>query len=283
MADRKQTIINKAKELALLDRECIELNYERKTARGSEEIVEYLSELMTICSQAFHLKNEIQLLLIDTSNINIHDNELETLIRKIRNDEKIYSVSQYEVMASTFNKGLDDTDEQFDIDTRDYILHHPEAFTDFHGEIDYVAYFVGSMKVGTLISRRRIPDASQAYFNEIRESFAFGLYRASTALCRVMLESVYFETLNRRDYFTPDNSKVIKLDLAKDDRLFRLIKDAYAMKITDYDTKEDAFFVKNHSNTMVLHPKNKKHHISENIAFEVISKTINVVEILYEK
>ena len=162
MADIKQTIIEKAKELARLDQECVEYDYETTIPRNRDEFRDYFRVLIRLCAPAFTLKNEIQLLL--------------------------------------------------------------------------------------------------------RE-----------------LESVFFETLKRRDYLTPNQSKVIKIDLAKEDRLFRMIKDAYKMKIIDYGTNEDAFFVKNKSNTMVLHAKDEKYEITENIAFEVIRKTVHVVERLYEQ
>ena len=283
MADARNTIIEKAKELATLDQECIEFSYELKKPQGDDEFENYFLELTTICVRAFDLKNEIQLLLHEATNLSVHDPELEKLLRKIRDDEKLYSVSQYERLASFINKGTEKGGDKLDVDSSDFILSHPEAFQDFHGEVDYVSYFTRSMKVGALISRRKIPEVGLAYFREIKDSFGFGLYRSSIALCRAMLETVYFDTLKRRDYLSPNNSKIVKIDLAKEDRLFRMIKDAYKMQLIDYGTKEEAFDVKNKSNTMVLHAKDQQQDITEALTFEIIGKTINVVERLYEK
>ncbi len=97
------------------------------------------------------------------------------------------------------------------------------------------------------------------------------------------METAFFETLKRKGYVSPGQSKVVKIDIATESRLFRLIKDAFKMGIIDYDTKEDAFFVKDRSNTMVLHAKDEEHAITEDLAFEVIKKTVHVVEQLYEK
>lgn len=283
MAHPSREIIKKAKELARLDRECKALSYEARKPHSDEEFVEFFSELMSICARAFELKNEIQLLLSGVGNFTIHDPEIEKLIRHIRDDRELYSVSQYLRIASMFNKSADDIHSAWDVDARDFILNHPDAFSDFLGEVDDVSYFTRAMRVGTVISRRRIPDVGLALFGEIRDSFAFGLYRSSIALCRALLETAFFETLKRKGYFDPGQSKVVKIDISKEDTLFRLIKDAFKLRITDYDTKEDALFVKNQSNTMVLHAKDQEYEITEDRAFDVIRKTVQVVEQLYER
>jgi hypothetical protein len=281
MHDVTQRIIEKCRELDRIDRECIELSYESSKPQNEEQFIDYLSELMGISARAFELKNEIQMFLREADNLTIHDANLADLIRKIRNDEKFYSITQYERIASFFNTKVDEPSDAWDIDSHDFILQHPEAFQGFHGEVDYVEYFTRSMKVGGLIAQRRVPDSALAYFREIRDSFSFGLHRSAIALCRAMLESVFFDALKRRSYLTAGGSKVVKIDLAKEDRLFRMIKDAHSMRIIDYDTKEDAFFVKNQANAIVLHAKDSKPEITEEVAFDVIQRTIRVIERLY--
>lgn len=283
MANSSQDIITKAMELSRLDRECKEYSYETRKPRNEEEFVEYISELMGICARAFKLKNEVQLLLAEVSNLTIHDPEIEKLLRDVRGDKEMYSISQYKRYATLFNRDTDDINEMWEADAKDFILNHQEALDQFHCEVDYVSYFAGTMKIGTLISRRNVPEPGLAYFREIRESFAFGLFRSSIALCRALLETAFFETLKRNGYFKPGQSNVVKIDLARDDNLFRLIKEAFKLRLIDYDTKEDAFFVKNRSNTMVLHPKDEEHEITEDLAFDVIGKTVQIVEQLYEK
>ena len=86
---------------------------------ASDEITEYLSEAMRICGRAYELKNEIQLLLLQVPNLNVHDPELENLIRDIRDDKKFLSVSQYESMASFFNERRDDPNESWEVDAQD--------------------------------------------------------------------------------------------------------------------------------------------------------------------
>ncbi len=283
MQNNKQTIIAKAKDLLRLDRECIELSYEMKKPTSNEGLKEYLSELMTICSRAFETKNQIQQLLRDAPSISIQDEETLGLIRDIRDDKELYSVSQYVRVASFFNRGTDNEDDLWDLDANDFVRNDPDALQDFHTSIDHISYIVGTMRVGALISRRQIPESGIAYFNEIRESFAFGLYRSAIALCRAMLEATFFDTLKRRGYVKKGQSKVIKLDIAKEDTLFRLIKDAHKMGVIDYDSKEDAFFVKNQTNTMVLHAKDTPYEISEDLAFDIIRRTIGIVERLYHQ
>lgn len=276
-------VIEKATELARLDRECKEFSYEAPKPQSDEEFVGFLSQLIAICARAFELKNEVRLLLSELSNLNIHDPEIEKIVRDIRDDKKLYSITQYERLAYIFNKETDDFHEKWEIDAGDFILSRPDALGDFHGMVDYVSYLTGVMRVGTLVSRRKISKAGLASFREIRESFAFGLYLSSIALCRALLETAFFETLKRKGYVSPEQSKVVKIDIATESRLFRLIKDAFKMRLIDYDTKEDAFFVKDRSNTMVLHAKDEEHAITEDLAFEVIKKTVHVVEQLYEK
>ena len=65
------------------------------------------------------------------------------------------------------------------------------------------------------------------------------------------METAFFETLKRKGYVSPEQSKVVKIDIATESRLFRLIKDAFKMRLIAYETKEEAFFVKDRSNTMV--------------------------------
>jgi hypothetical protein len=279
----KQDIINKVRKLDQLDHDCKEFSYEAKTPRNNEEFIEFIQEIMGICGKAFDLQNEIQLLLGEVSNINIQDKDVEKVLRNIRDGKDSYPVRQYKKIASSFNQSIDDVSDKFEIDAFDFVVNNPDTYSNFHEEVDYVAYFTRSMSVGALISRRQIPETSRSHFQEIREAYSFGLFRSSIAICRTLLEVAFFESLSRVGYFKKNQSKVVKIDLAKEDKLFRLIKEAYQRKLIDYDTKEDAFFIKNEANVTVLHVKDSKPIISEESTYEIIKKTIGVVEQLYNK
>ena len=67
MARISGEIIEKATELARLDRECIEISYEAPKPQNDEEFVEFVSQLIAICARAFELKNEVRLLLSELS------------------------------------------------------------------------------------------------------------------------------------------------------------------------------------------------------------------------
>ena len=62
-------LIQKAKEFGQLDRECIELYHERVKPASSEELTEYLSELMALCDQGFSLWNDIKIGLGEVANV----------------------------------------------------------------------------------------------------------------------------------------------------------------------------------------------------------------------
>jgi len=63
-----------------------------------------------------------------------------------------------------------------------------------------------------------------SYFNELKESYAFGQYKASTALCRSLLEIALYEKLKARGVFKNKNPKVTNIDVTKEDNLCRYIK-----------------------------------------------------------
>ena len=66
-----------------LDRECVELSYERGAPRNDVEMVQYLTELMTVCEEGSSLWGEIKVTLGQESTVGVNDPGIAKAIRKI--------------------------------------------------------------------------------------------------------------------------------------------------------------------------------------------------------
>ena len=66
---------------------------------------------------------------------------------------------------------------------------------------DITSYYLAQITIGPIISSFKIPSYLLSYFNEIKETYAFGKYRASVALCRALLEMALYRKLKAKGAF----------------------------------------------------------------------------------
>ncbi len=282
MPTYKEIIIEKAKKLIELDRECLELSYERKTPRTADEQWDYLLELFNVCCRAFDSWNVIKLALPEIQNVGIYDAGLEEVVRKVRNDDELYCIRQYKRLVQVFNRDLLDDKDKLQEETFDFVFDQVQSWElVIQDYVDDVSYFARRAKVGTVISRRKISDTAVKYFNEIRESFAFGLFRSAIALCRALLEIAFFETLKRHGLGASQEGKLVSLDIMRDNTLAPIILEAHNLGIIDGKIKQISLDVNRKVNTMILHSKDVQQEINEMRAIEIIRDTVRVVEYLH--
>jgi hypothetical protein len=139
-------------------------------------------------------------------------------------------------------------------------------------------YYLAKIKIGPIISSSKIPDNLGAYFEEVKEAYAFGLYRSCVALSRAILEMSLFDKLKRKGFFK--EQKVVQMQLEKEDKLSRFINEAKWHKILNPENAELAHKVRDAANR-VLHSKERESKPKEKEALEIIFNTIRVIEWLY--
>jgi len=275
-----KSIIGKSKQLLEIDRDCIELLYEAPTPESSNDIKEYLVEMMRQCGNAFVLWNEIRKLLIEVSTVNIHDDSIKELLRKIRNDEQLYSVETYVRIAEDFGKNIEEADA-IDVDTFDLVANNPDTLIEFHSKVDYISYFVRSMRIGALIASRSVPEEISSSFSELRDCFAFGFLRASGAICRMMMETAYYHALQRHSDFFRTGDNVVRIDLRTEDRLFQFIKEAHRLGLVGQKVTQKAHDTRRLVNAGVIHTKGLNPSLSESETIQIIHDTMDVIEAVY--
>jgi len=280
MATREEKILIKARKLDELEKSFLKFTYEEGLP-DKENYKEYLRKAVEISAEAFELKNEILFLYHDITNLTIHDPVALKILDKIRNKEKLHSVSFYEGLAKLVNKDVKNWNERWETSIEDFLASSDEdLFDEFHSWFGIYEYYAAKCKIGPIISSFHIPESMIDYFEEIRETFAFGQYRASIALSRALLEMALFDKLNRKRAFKNRPSKVVSIDVAKEDNLYTYINLAKFHKIIDSERRDLAHSIRQKANA-VLHIKDKASRPSQKETFEIIFETITLIEFLY--
>ena len=143
-----------------------------------------------------------------------------------------------------------------------------------------IDYYYRKLKIGPIVSSSTLPQNILSYFNEIRETYAFGQYRSSIALCRALLEMTLLDKLKKLKVFADRNSNVISIDVAKEDNLFQYIKLAKWKRILDRKMINSAHEIRMISNK-ILHRKDESIKPTEKTAFKIISETVMLIETMY--
>jgi 3-methyladenine DNA glycosylase AlkD len=155
------------------------------------------------------------------------------------------------------NKGIENPWEKYDVSLRDFISDYKfdELFDEFHSWFDLVGYYHAKAKIGPIVSASRISNEQvSTYFDEIKEAYAFGQYRSSIALSRALLEMSLFDKLKRKGAFKQSSNKVVSIDVAKEDSLFKFINQAERFGILNHKMASLAHEVRKSANR-VLHLK----------------------------
>lgn len=279
----EENILNNVRALNKIEKSFIRFTYEAKKPTNEKEFEEFISEAIDQSFEAFNIRNQIVDNLSAVSELRIIDNDIMRTIDKIKQDDKFYSIAFYETIAELLNKDIHDMDEQYAIDIGDYLYKRfNKLFDNFHIWFDIHDYYYKKLKIGTIVSSKKVPNNIVNYFKELKEAYSFSRYIASVALCRAMLEMVLYDRLSRRKIFGKD-SKNITIDVAKEDNLNRYINLAKWNNIMNTKDCDAAHKIRMSANS-ILHPKdnfNKLDQLDEKDTFDIIFQTIQLIEKLY--
>lgn len=282
MDEIEKTILTTARRLEILEKEYLKYSYESKKPENEEELENFLMKSIQLAQEAYTIKNEIKLELSKITDLAVHDPQVIRTIDKIKNNKKFYSISFYENIAEMLNKNIENLNEQFGISTREFLMSekYDELFGDFHTWFDVCSYYSDKMEIGAIISSAIVPRKILPYFNEIRETYAFGQLRASIALCRALLEMVLYDKLDRMGAFKNKATEPPGISPEKEGNLYRYILDAKRRKVLSNDEAYTAHKVKNFCN-QILHLKNENVAPKLSETYRTIVDTISVIESIY--
>lgn len=279
MSSREKRVLQNVRRFEQLEKDFLKFTYETSKPSNGDEIGTFLGEALRIATEAFTVKNEILDDFHDVTELRIHDRHALRLLDSIRHGDKFYSVAFYETMAEMINAGNDNVFVPTSLhDVLELKLH--ELFSDFDSWFDLIGYYFNKIRIGPIISSSKVPDRLLAYFDELRETFAFGQYRSSIVLCRALLEMALYEKLKAKGAFKNKDPKVIQIDVAKEDNLNRYINMAKWEHVMQTGSCDMAHEVRKTANA-VLHAKDSEKALNPKDAMEVIFKTLKIIEHLY--
>lgn len=236
-----------------------------------------IKELLNICISVNELANEISLYCSEQNHIIICDDKVKKILKKIQCED--FESIQF---LKTCNEILSSKDESIVIyESLD------DAIDNSFDDYDYIGEFISIYHprnykrnltyIGSIITSKNFPPEVNRYFNEIKELFALGFELSCVALCRSLIELCLYDKLKSKGYFK--EKKIISIDVAKDDKLHRLINDAKFEGIINTTVKDKANIIRLEANE-VLHPRpNKK---SDFNCDQLIHATMYIIEFLYK-
>jgi len=276
------SILKNAGNLDRLEKEFIKFTYETSSPTNDEELIEYLKKSFEISEKAHVLKNEIRTDLRDVDNIEIYDPKVIEVLDKVQRGGKFYSIAFYEMLAEKWNKIAETQSDKWNISTSDYLFYEKqdEIWDDFHGTYSAIEYYCAKIKIGSIVSSSKVPNNILSYFDELREIFAFGQYRASIALCRTLIEMSLSDKLQKRGAFRKGNQKITNINVAKESSLNRFIFLSKRSGIFSQKLADMAHQIRKQSNE-ILHAKNNALKPDEKLTFGIIFDTVILLEHLY--
>jgi hypothetical protein len=284
MNESEKIILEQTRKLEKLEKEYLKYSYECKKPANKDEVEEYLSKTITIAQEAFIIKNEIQIEFSKITDLTIFDPIVLRTIDKIKNNEMFYSILFYENIAEMLNKNIKNWNDKLDVSIHDYLLSEKsdELFDEFHTWFDVCYYYSNKMRVGAIISSSHIPKKVLPYFEEIRETYAFGQLRSSIALCRALLEMILFDKLNRLKAFATRPQQPTNINPEKEGNLNIYIRLAKIRKIINNNETDIAHSIRIYCNS-ILHLKDEDITPNKSDTFGTIVDTIGLIESIYRR
>ena len=281
MTKTEQRIIDNVHKLEALEKEFKKFNYETATPRNSDESVSFLREIIRIATEAFTTRNKILEDFKDVTELNIQDKQVLGLLDAIRRNDKLYSIAFYENIGGIINADAENQDSKMPTSFEDALYDKfDDLFSDFHSWFDVTSYYLAQTTIGPIISSFKIPSYLLSYFSEIKETYAFGKYRASVALCRALLEMALYRKLKAKKAFRDKDTKVTSINVAREDNLNRYINMAKWEKILSRDSIDLAHQIRKTANG-VLHIKDSEQQLDNKIVVDTIFATLRIIEGLY--
>ena len=277
----EKQILDNVRKLELLEREFKKFNYETATPRNSDESISFLREIIRIAGEAFTTRNKILEDFKDVTELNIQDKQALGLLDSVRRNDKLYSIAFYENVGGIINADAENQENKMPTSIEDILNDKFEdLFSDFHSWFDVTSYYLAQITIGPIISSFKIPSYLLSYFTEIKETYAFGKYRASVALCRALLEMALYRKLKAKGAFRDKDPKVTSINVAREDNLNRYINMAKWEKILSKDSLDLAHQIRKTANS-VLHIKDSEQQLDKKIVVDSIFATLRILEGLY--
>jgi hypothetical protein len=207
-----ELIVEKTRKFTILERDFLKCWYGTGRPSTKEELLDLFKEAVHIAEKAFLTKQEILHYFLKTSEIIVSDAEVQKTLEKIKRDEAFYSIAFYADVAKVLKEDATaKAAPAYDDDVISNLIDRKwdELFEDFHSWFSISDYYSAQMTIGPVISSFEVPSHLMVYFNEIRETFAFGQYRAATALCRALLEKCLYEKLNDVGAFSSETEGTV--------------------------------------------------------------------------
>jgi len=277
----EKQILDNVRKLELLEREFKKFNYETATPRNSDESISFLREIIRIAGEAFTTRNKILEDFKDVTELNIQDKQEQELLDSVRRNDKLYSIAFYENVGGIINADAENQENKMPTSIEDILNDKFEdIFSDFHSWFDVTSYYLAQITIGPIISSFKIPSYLLSYFTEIKETYAFGKYRASVALCRALLEMALYRKLKAKGAFRDKDPKVTGINVAREDNLNRYINMAKWEKVLSKDSLDLAHQIRKTANG-VLHIKDSEKQLNKKIVVDTIFATLRILEGLY--
>ena len=241
-------------------------------------------KIIELITRAVSLMNEIKLALTehDPDSLEIENDNLRNTLRKVREGERIESVEAYETLRE-YLKSKSINEDASELETSDFVENYwNDLFDIYHSRFDINSYFYGKLEVGPIITSSSLPPALKDYFSELREAYAYGLYKACIALCKMILEIGFADCLSKiKEYNNASElNKIAKNKPNFEFGLFENINIASSLKIIPEDLAKKADDVRLIGNKIVhFKATNSKEKLRN--TFEVIKDTITIIEALY--
>jgi len=295
ISPREKLVLQKVRRFEELEKEFLKFTYETCKPRTKDEAIEFILKAVDIACKACTTRNEIFDEIRDLPELRIYDRNALMLLDRLRKGDPFYSISFCENTTKSINIdkkangakyisiNLDKANRAEEVWTsiEDSLTQKfDDFFDDFHTWFNIIGYYVDKTIIGPIISSSKVPDHILAYFNELKEIYAFGQYRSSLVLCRALLEMALYDKLKARGVFKVKNPKVTDINVAKEDNLNRYIDVAKRKHLITRASYEIAHKVRTTANS-VLHAKDTKMQLNAKEVLEAMFDTIRIIENLY--
>ncbi len=277
-------LIEAVRKFEALEKNFLKYTYETEKPLTDESKRQFIEQAFHIAEQAYRVKQEILESFGQISDVRVSDQSVQRVLEKIRTDEQFYSISFYEGMVEILHKDIDN--EEHLPDTGDVITDlidkkWDSLFDDFISRFSINDYYYAKMRIGPIISSFKVPKNLIVYFDEIRETFAFGQYRATIALCRALLEMCLYQKLKAKGAFVDrGTTKVVPIENAKKDSLFKYINMAQRHRLLSQNEAGTAHLIRDNANK-VLHVKEEPIEPREADTIDIILNTMSILQKLY--
>jgi len=281
MTSIERRILDNVRKLDKLEREFRRFTYETSKPQTPAELSAFLDEAMRTAADAFNTRSEILEHFKEVAELQIQDRQALRLLDSLRRGDKLYSVAFHENVVEMLNEKTESRADKVATSLYDVLYaKFDDLFSHFHSCFDVLGYYSSKIVIGPIIASSKVPSPLLSYFDELRETYAFGQYRASVALCRALLEMALYRKLKARGAFKDKNSKVISIDVRREDSLDHYINTAKWENILSRKNYDSAHRIRKTA-IGILHAKDAEKPLDHKLVVDTIFATLRILEELY--